>query len=152
MLYKVKRFFKKIQKIFEYLPVLWKDEDWDFDYLLTLIEFKAKRIAKCIREDNIIITEEQVKITAQVNEMCEHLANYRDISRLVKQPFEVINEFVKNDDGTTSFISLRKDTMSWSSDDEREWHAYVKETLKREKEEWHNFCHTLEEYAQGWWD
>ena len=31
-MYKIKRFILKIIKIFQYLPILWQDEDYDFEY------------------------------------------------------------------------------------------------------------------------
>ena len=152
MFYSVKKFFKKIHKICEYMPVLWKDEDWDFDYLLELIEFKAKRMSKCIKEDNIIVEDSVREIEEQVAELCEHLANYRNINRIVQAPFEVEHLPVENENGTTSFIAQRKDTKTWTEEDEKAWHAYIKETIGKEQEEWHNFWQTLDKYAQGWWD
>lgn len=52
------KYFKKIKKIIEYIPILWEDEDWDISYLLTLISYKVNRMAKCVRGNNYIIDEE----------------------------------------------------------------------------------------------
>jgi len=45
----LKRAFRKTKKIFEYIPVLWEEDDYDIDDLIKLIEFKADRMERNIR-------------------------------------------------------------------------------------------------------
>lgn len=57
-MYRIKRFFNKIIKIIQYLPLLWKDEDYSVAYLLSIIDFKVRKMVKSVRENNYIIDEE----------------------------------------------------------------------------------------------
>ena len=57
-MYRIKRFFNKIIKILQYIPLLWKDEDWDVAYLLRIIDFKVQKMVKYVRKNNYIIDEE----------------------------------------------------------------------------------------------
>ena len=50
MFYRVRNFFASIARVFSYLPVIWKDRDWDYGFLLDLLEFKLKRIKKYFLE------------------------------------------------------------------------------------------------------
>lgn len=60
MFYLIKRFFGKIFRIIDYIPVLWNDEDWDFEYILPILKKKIDRLGKCIRKNNIILRSEDV--------------------------------------------------------------------------------------------
>jgi hypothetical protein len=40
------KLIKKILKVIAYLPIIWKDEDYDYSYLLTLMAFKINRMRK----------------------------------------------------------------------------------------------------------
>lgn len=35
-----------VMNLFEWLPIIWFDRDWDHSFLLTLLEFKFSRMAK----------------------------------------------------------------------------------------------------------
>lgn len=59
-MYKIKKFFGKIIKIFQYIPLLWMDEDWCVTSLLKLIDFKVQKMVKYVRKNDYIIDEEIV--------------------------------------------------------------------------------------------
>lgn len=40
------RFFKRIKKTIQWLPVIWKQEDWDHYYILELLKYKLERMVK----------------------------------------------------------------------------------------------------------
>ena len=42
-----------IGRLFSWIPVIYSDEDWDYLYLLTIMEFKLKRMRKVIVEDDV---------------------------------------------------------------------------------------------------
>lgn len=42
----IKRNIRRIGKLFQYLPVIWQNEEWDHYYLYRLIEYKIKRMRK----------------------------------------------------------------------------------------------------------
>ena len=44
-MYKVKRFIRKIIRIFEYLPILWKTADHDYGYNIELFKYQLQRTA-----------------------------------------------------------------------------------------------------------
>ena len=147
MLYTIKKYLGKIARSFEFMKMGWNNEDWDYDYLLDLIEYKAKRIAKHISEHDIIIEEDQNKIVQQVEELCEHIKNYRNPEALVPEPFEV--DYILEGNG---FKAVRRDTGDWKEEDEKVHTDRIKEVWKKEDEEWHAIWQTLDEHARGWWD
>ena len=47
-MYKVKQFFKRIYNLYRWLPIIWKDQDWDDYYIWEVLKFKLKNQAKYI--------------------------------------------------------------------------------------------------------
>ena len=62
----IRRGFLKIIKIVQYLPVLWEDEDWDWNYILVLLRYKLERTSRCIQSNQIIVKEERDLIAKQI--------------------------------------------------------------------------------------
>ena len=57
------------ERTFSYHPVLKKDQDWDYDFFLTLIEFKLKRMREYFWTHNIVENEKQY------GDVCNKLIN-----------------------------------------------------------------------------
>ena len=51
MWWKVKRFWSKCKRIIRWLPVIWKSEDWDYNYALDVFKFKLTEIQKYLEDD-----------------------------------------------------------------------------------------------------
>lgn len=43
---KIRRFFKQIRRVVEFLPIVWKGRDFDYRYALDLFQFQLKRLEK----------------------------------------------------------------------------------------------------------
>lgn len=48
ILYNVKRFISNIKNVIRWLPVIWKDRDWDDYYIFEVLKFKLKNQAEYI--------------------------------------------------------------------------------------------------------
>lgn len=49
---------KQWEKVFSYYDILKEDEDWDYDFLLSLIEFKLKRMSQYFHTHHIVENED----------------------------------------------------------------------------------------------
>lgn len=47
-MYKVKRFFRRLKRLIEYIPVIWKTDDYDYNYSIQLFQYQLRRIANYI--------------------------------------------------------------------------------------------------------
>lgn len=47
-MYKLKQFFKRFYNLYRWLPIIWKDQDWDHTYIWDILKFKLKNQAKYI--------------------------------------------------------------------------------------------------------
>ena len=48
-MYKIKRFFRRFYNLCRWLPVIWKDQDWDHHYIWEVLKFKLKNQAEYIK-------------------------------------------------------------------------------------------------------
>ena len=48
--YKVKGFFTSVGNLIKWFPVIWKDRDWDDQYIFEVFKFKLEKQAKYIKE------------------------------------------------------------------------------------------------------
>ena len=56
----IKRWIRKIRKIIDYLPILWKDEDFDHGYITILYHYKLKRSREHMEEHQLFVGWEKV--------------------------------------------------------------------------------------------
>lgn len=62
----LKKSAQKVIKICQYIPLLWADEDWDWEFILNLLKYKLQRTKICIKKNDIIAEEEQDEVTRQI--------------------------------------------------------------------------------------
>lgn len=47
-MYRIKQFFNRIYNLYRWLPIIWKDQDWDDHYIFEILKFKLKNQAEYI--------------------------------------------------------------------------------------------------------
>jgi hypothetical protein len=52
MFYKVRQFFKRFYNLYRWLPIIWKDQDWDQHYIYEILKFKLENQARYIGDNN----------------------------------------------------------------------------------------------------
>lgn len=72
------RFLENLKRTASWLPFIWKDRDWDSGCMLDLMVYKAERISKCIKENDIICDEEQEVIHKSIRVFAKLMKRYKD--------------------------------------------------------------------------
>ena len=62
--------YKSTLNLIKWIPIIWNDRDWDWYYLIVLIQFKIKKMEKYHRITNGFVGVEQT--IKQLN-ICNHL-------------------------------------------------------------------------------
>jgi hypothetical protein len=47
-MYRIKQFFRRIYNLYRWVPIIWKDQDWDHYYIFEVLKFKLKNQAEYI--------------------------------------------------------------------------------------------------------
>ncbi len=78
LLWPLVRTYRKVVKIVQWLPLLWRDEDFSYGYLLDIIQYKLRRMADHIEANDRHVgcrpTVKSMRITAQ------HIDSYKNPS------------------------------------------------------------------------
>lgn len=138
-MYFLRRFIYKIIQVCQWLSVIWNDEDWDFEYLLVLIQYKLKRMKACLWNNRIIEHKELRDTIIDINKCVSAIEEYRDSHEIYEELYEKcpIN------------ISMDK-TLT-----DAENHAYcewVRNVHEFEQKKWEEIWNRLKDNAQKFWD
>ena len=142
----IRQFFRRIAKIFIYLPIIWKDEDWDYEYVLDLIDFKIARMGKRLAKLGYV---EEAK---QIEETREYIKDYIDTDdrylKVEPEPFPIDFDVRNN-----TFVTLRAETREVLTDEEEEEHRqYITRMYAWQQQQWDKIWDSLKANLSRWWD
>jgi hypothetical protein len=52
MIYQIKRFIWRIKNIIKWIPILWNQFDWDYNYALEVFKFQLKKTSEYLNSDD----------------------------------------------------------------------------------------------------
>jgi hypothetical protein len=121
-MYRIKQFFSRIYNLYRWLPIIWKDQDWDHHYIFEILKFKLKNQAEYIGSKNRHLS---AKRDAEIMMLCVRL-----IDKVQNE--EYLMELINYEE------NLTKEMVS-------------KATAKQNKAK-HILFKILENYIERWWD
>lgn len=133
--YYIRKLGRFLIRIINWLPLLWKQEDWDFEYIYDLLEFKLKEIRKCLEKDDLHI--DSPKCVKQISICLAYLDRYRHWEKYIDFPVELKLE--KTDDG---LLTLRTSTKE---------KALCKKITAFEKDNFDMFWKRFVQWHTRWW-
>lgn len=158
-------FFKRL---WDYLPLIWNDNDFDYNYTITLIKFKLKRLRDHIIEHDFILHSK--KYAKQIDKALADLERYHslsggnDLDRWIKETeakygpliryteCDIFNDRVPKRPYTTTFSKYDKETDK----NKKEIYRFQTKMLNRQTREqerhWKKFWQQLEKNMRYWWD
>ncbi len=128
---------KKIKKLIEWLPIIWKDEDWDFAYLLILIKYKLSRMEKIIGSNKSFAAQwEDRKLELVKAQLL--ISNYQD---------DPVDEWILH------FNRWHGPELGFKDcDNAKACHKANTASYKRERRNWASIWNHISKYGEGWWD
>lgn len=64
----IKKFFQRVHRILVWIPVLWKDEDYEGTFLVKIINFKLDRLRRYFLKADIIVQSSYDKYLEEIHE------------------------------------------------------------------------------------
>lgn len=61
------------RNIFRWIPVIWFDRDWDYSDLLEVMEFKLKRMSKCLENGHLLNSPRYARQTQIAALLCKRI-------------------------------------------------------------------------------
>lgn len=134
--YGLRKFCRFINRLFRWLPVLWKQEDWDYAYIYSVLKLKMQEIQKCLNEDDIHVNA--TKYARQIEICLKYMDRFINSDNYIDYPEEEIR-FEKLENGCSRLISSE---------------ALKKAALNHYRFEEHNFEMFWKRFVQwhrNWW-
>jgi len=96
--WKIRDFYRSINSVIRWFPIIWKDRDWDDSYIFTILQTKLKFQSKYIGDRDI---HTRAKRDAEVMNICIRL-----IDKLMEDFYDM--EYLDYHESTFSFVDSDK--------------------------------------------
>lgn len=155
MRHHVENFVEFVRKLIAYIPVLWRDRDWDYAYIYILLEFKLQRMEKCLLNGH-----HEIDNYKQLGRAIELLGRLKDDAYYFTTPLYLEHEkkwgkliWLKDDHPldvklVRENVKTREDWKQWSIES-MEMHKELDDQKKQNKAE---FFKLLHDNIERWWD
>lgn len=137
----LRRVCRFILRLFRWIPVLWKQEEWDFGYTYDILKLRLEELRKNISEDTWHTPECIEEELQQIDSVLDHLDKYRNWPDYIDIP---------NPPKDFERFTPRENGCSEMHFTEKEHEAYQKAT-KFEEEHYNAFWDELKEHCMNWW-
>ena len=134
-----------LKRIKDWYPIIREDEDWDFDYLFDIIEFKLTKMMKYFSTHNIVVDEEKYAKQIQVALNILKAGYKTDI---------VLDTDLKtyvNTRNCKRFLPKSYLFDKFSNEGGKFWTMYGNATIREYKAK-ALFWKYLHHYIENWWD
>lgn len=151
----MRRFFESVRRVFVWFPIVWKDRDWDYDYLYEVLKKKLQLMSQY--EKKYACADKSEEVAKQMDEvilLIEKQQNgYHD--EAFKEFYDTYPDFesdiIFNDDPNHKGWS----TIEFKYDNEEQEKLYSKclhKLPKLEEDGKNKLFDLIKENIDSWWD
>lgn len=130
------RFFRRVKHILVWIPVLWYDCDWDYSDLMTIVQFKLRRMADSIEENDLVV--DASLYAKEMRKAAEEFDKHKEPDKYYERPDD-LPEWDPFSEG--EYIPCPPKTA--------EWYKFLAE---KEDEHWSMAWNLIRDRGRGWWD
>lgn len=125
-----------IKNILYYLPVIWKDRDWDYEFTLDLLKAKLIKQRNYFKKSNLVV--ETPQMIEQINNTLQAIDDFGNY-------FEVC------EDSSQGLLKEIQDILDCHKQEPLVQNFFTKaEKVKQDR--WCKIFDTMKDNMQGWWD
>lgn len=158
--YSIRRFLRRFKRIAQYLPLIWKDEDFDHAYILKMLQYKIRRtrehIGTCQRHTE---WRRDVKAMKQAERLIQDHLDSRAAEKLDRAYNKIWGKLTwdmkPNEDGSSSTMTFGRTKTKTPAEKKKEHAAFsihCKERFAAEEREWNQIWDHLAKHMRSWWD
>lgn len=150
-----------IKNVLRWIPIIWRDRDWDHTFLYIILQFKLSNMEKYLRKHGHSVNAEKdahrIKICVT---LLKRLLNDEYHDAVFKKHDEKWGELKFNwielkDKPEFSELKIKRPNVITEKDEKTERNEYnrlmqVENNLKQQDIEY--LFETIKKYHQGWWD
>ena len=162
-MYRVRRFFRKCYNVIRWLPTIWKDEDWDHQYITTILLKKLEHQRDFFLSDRAH-TSQAKDAAAQIQKAIDMLTKTDDswehyecihMQEMDAKWGEGVLRFVPIEGTDSSEMFIDHDGVKTPEDEEqysKEFREGMMKAMKQYKKEKREAYKYLADHIDYWWD
>ena len=128
--YNLRKFGRFILRLFKWIPILWRQEDWDFEYIYDLLEIKMKDLRECLKKDSLHVNSDR-----HVREISVCLG-YMDRFHYIKKPDNLKSIGIEEIHSNIGEYRIKE---------------YVRKNVAFEKDNYDMFWKCFIKWHRNWW-
>jgi len=166
MIQKIKQFIRRVKRIRDFLPIIWKGYDFDYRYSINLFQYQLKRTADFMESDLAMtmdadIRAKRIRTAVELLQKvydeeygCEYQDKLKEIYGEKVLDWEFIELDVKSDYDGEPLYELKWEYEKWDNAkevEETKQKLYEESKAKQKRAEelvWKFISHNI----RGWWD
>ena len=128
--------FYGIENLIYYFKVIWRDRDWDYEYVLELLHYKLKRMS--VYMDVYGGFKGKEKVVLQINNTIKRIENFLNIDDIYETKAQDLLKEIKNTKDNNIEMMLRR--------------KYFKQYLDFEEKQWYKIWENIKNNGRKWWN
>lgn len=141
---------KSVKNLIVWFPIIWKDRNWDEDYLLEIIGFKLKQMSKFHKKHGFSVeadsvAEELKKLSKLVEKITNDDYNSERMEELVNKV-----EFSFSEKDSNGMYTLKSTGLT--NEESKEMLNLEHELYKLKRKDLDRVFDTMKERIEYWWD
>lgn len=146
---KVKHFFYRIKRLLDWIPVIWNDCDFDYAFLLEILQFKLKKMLEWFESDKP--NAESAPVTArEIKAVLAYLDRYfnETYCKAEYTEFDIKNGLSNDDDFWTWQVKFQ----ALPESAKQEWRDLGVQAETDMHNDLMQVFDLLKQNIEGWWD
>lgn len=148
-------FFKNLK---EFLPILWRDRDWDHGFLMSLLEFKLKKMEKYLDKSEIL--EDGRKYALEIHEVLMLIETYNSNYYFDMAHEEIERKWGKqkrytreDENGNVEWLIMYENETSENEKEcEKDRRRIMDKAKEAERKNWNAIWEKLSKNLETWWE
>jgi hypothetical protein len=149
-------FFSQVVKIFQWIPLLWRDFDYDHMFLLKIMRYKIQRMRKYQEKHSVVecpevMIDEMKEAERLLTNLIEE--NYEDSEEkaLFEKKYGKITRWLDKTDNP-SLLKVRTEPFDSNPEAKNAWWKIIEKENERYLLDRIQLFNFLQEKIWGWWD
>jgi len=145
---------RRIKKIIDYIPILWKDFDWDDSYLYILMRYKLSRMEKVIRKGYSIDAEKHANEILHAIELLDRIID----NDYCEKAFDLYDkkwgelDWIPVNGGNRLNGHVNAKTEEEKKQCAKEFDEIIKRERHLAERDWNCFWKFMRKHSLKWWD
>ncbi len=148
---------KRIKRVVEYIPIIWKTHDWDHGYSLQIYAYSLKRLKKSIENGYGLNREKDARRLQTVICLIERIRNYEELmnsrDRLLDKEFGSSRMVMEPSEDFVGYDTIKEGNPNRNTPEYRaRLKQYTREVAKLHKKDYVLLAKYLSKYSDSFWD